>query len=124
MRTRFVAVFALRRGAFVAKRTVVELVDDLDGSKIEDGGAVRFDLRGVEYEVDLSADNTAKLDSALEPFVRVARRATPAAPSRTRRRKSTQQLVEIREWARANGHTVNDHGRVPEAVRKAYESAH
>ncbi|MEU3791617.1 histone-like nucleoid-structuring protein Lsr2 [Streptomyces fructofermentans] len=28
----------------------------------------------------------------------------------------------IRRWARANGHVVNDRGRVPADIRKAYES--
>jgi hypothetical protein len=29
----------------------------------------------------------------------------------------------IKEWARANGHEVNDRGRIPIAVRKAFAEA-
>lgn len=32
----------------------------------------------------------------------------------------TAKLHEIREWARANGHTVPDHGRIPQAALAAY----
>jgi len=32
--------------------------------------------------------------------------------------------AEVREWARANGHEVGDKGRVPAAVKRAYDDAH
>lgn len=32
--------------------------------------------------------------------------------------------AELRSWARDNGHTVSDRGRVPAAVAAAYQQAH
>jgi hypothetical protein len=34
------------------------------------------------------------------------------------------QSEDIRRWARSNGHDVPDHGRIPAAIRKAYNEAH
>ena len=108
----------------MSKRVTVELLDDLDGTPITDGagGTVQFALEGREYELDLSAENLEKLKEAVAPFVDVARSAQSARSSSSvpRRRKSTTELAEIREWARAHGITVSDYGRVPTEVRAAY----
>lgn len=34
-----------------------------------------------------------------------------------------KDTAEIRKWARENGHSVNDRGRVPAEIREAYEKA-
>ena len=41
------------------------------------------------------------------------RASTPASPT----------TAELRDWARLNGHQVNDRGRVPAAVSTAYQEA-
>lgn len=53
----------------MARRVVVQLVDDLDGREIEDdgGGTVTFALDQVSYEIDLSAQHGEQLRAALEP---------------------------------------------------------
>lgn len=111
----------------MAKRVVVELVDDLDGQPIEDGdgGTVEFSLQGRRYELDLSASNLAKLQDAVAPFIDVARSSkAPKTSSPTpRRRKSTTELAEIREWARGQGIAVSGYGRVPAEVRAAYAAS-
>ncbi len=109
----------------MSKRVVVELIDDLDGQPIDDGdggGTVQFALQGQHYEVDLSASNLAKLKDAVAPFVEVARTSTGSgsSPRTPRRRKSTSELAEIREWARRQGISVSEYGRVPADVRAAY----
>ena len=45
----------------MARRTVVEHTDDLDGSAATE--TVAFGLDGVDYEIDLSARNAARLRS-------------------------------------------------------------
>lgn len=111
----------------MAKRVVVELVDDLDGKPIEsgDGGTVEFTLQDRRYELDLSASNLAKLEDAVAPFIEVARASkAPTTSSPTpRRRKSTTELAEIREWARDQGIAVSGYGRVPAEVRAAYAAS-
>lgn len=39
----------------MATRTVIELIDDLDGSEATE--TVRFGLDGTEYEIDLAGQN-------------------------------------------------------------------
>ncbi|MFD1714635.1 Lsr2 family protein [Amnibacterium flavum] len=112
----------------MAQKVTVQIVDDLDGTPITDGsgGTVAFSLEGKSYEIDLSADNTDKLYSALEPFIDKARsiggsarrRTTTAAPSASRDR-----LQEIREWAKANGHNVATRGRISRDIQEAYARA-
>jgi hypothetical protein len=56
----------------VAQRTILELVDDLDGGKADE--TVSFALDGVEFEIDLSAENAARLRDTVAQFVGHARR--------------------------------------------------
>ncbi|MFF8186159.1 Lsr2 family protein [Microbacterium sp. NPDC016588] len=64
--------------------------------------------------------------SALAPYVDAARPiGSPSRSGSPRRGRatSTLDLNAIREWARANGHTVSDRGRIPATVIDAYKAA-
>src|SRR4051794_13480730 len=37
---------------------------------------------------------------------------------------TTPSNADVRAWARSNGHTVSDRGRIPAAVQAAYDAAH
>ncbi|MDQ1131033.1 Lsr2 family protein [Microbacterium sp. SORGH_AS_0888] len=65
----------------MARKVIVKLVDDLDGTPIEDGtgSTVTFAYGKKSYEIDLSDTNAAKLEDALAPFIAAAR---PPASSR------------------------------------------
>lgn len=115
----------------MAKKQITQLIDDLDGEIIDEGGkTLHFSLEGRAYEIDLSDENAQKLRDALEPFITAGRAigATEraSAPSRGRRARTTGDLdlSAVREWARSNGHTVSERGRVPAAVLEAYRAAH
>lgn len=58
----------------MAERMVRQLIDDLDGTEIENGSGERvvFTLRGATYQIDLSPENVKKLDKALKPFIDAA----------------------------------------------------
>ncbi|MFD1047271.1 Lsr2 family protein, partial [Kibdelosporangium lantanae] len=56
----------------MAQKTVVELVDDLDGGIADE--TVAFTLDGVEFQIDLSAENAARLRDSLAAYVAHARR--------------------------------------------------
>lgn|SRR5690625_1064716 len=107
----------------MAQKIQVILIDDTDGSAADE--TVRFGLDGVNYEIDLTAENAAKLRDALAPWVANARRA--GGRRTTQRggggRSSSSDASRVREWARANGYTVSDRGRIPAEVREAYEAA-
>jgi len=110
----------------MVQRHIVQLVDDLDGSPIDgDGSTVKFGLDGKSYEIDLTDTNAATLRDALAPFIKAGRSVGTTRGASTRSsRSSSGDLSAIREWANANGYTVGDRGRIPAAVRGAYESAH
>lgn len=106
----------------MARRIIHQLVDDLDGTQLEDGQGetVRFGLDGKAYEIDLSAENAAALKKALTPFVRAGRRQ--GRSNDPRRRGSGRDLDAIRTWARENGYAVADRGRISADVEKAYNA--
>ena len=115
----------------MARRIVHQLVDDLDGTVLEvgSGETVLFSLDGVAYEIDLSEPNAATLRDAFAPYIGAARsisRGAAAAPSngRKRRRSNQQDYSDIRAWAKDNGYTVSERGRVPATVLEAYDAAH
>lgn len=111
------------------KETVVVL-DDLDGT----AGAKpeEFGYHGVTYEIDLSDDNAGKLRDFLADYIAVARKAASTPATRTAARKADAAEVaaqrdqnrKIKEWARENGFSVADRGRLPVEVLGAYNKAH
>ena len=114
----------------MAQKVQVLLVDDLDGGTADE--TVTFGLDGVTYEIDLTADNAAKLRDAFASWVAHGRKVSGRSSSRsagrpastTTRAARSGQAQEIREWAKANGYEVSERGRIPAEVKKAYEDAH
>ncbi|MGQ7295262.1 histone-like nucleoid-structuring protein Lsr2 [Quadrisphaera sp. KR29] len=110
----------------MAQTLQVVLVDDLDGGTADQ--TVSFSLDGVDYEIDLSAQNAARLRDDLAVWVGHARRAPAGRRSRASGGRAGDaaagtDLAAVRAWARENGHTVNERGRVPAAVLDAYRAA-
>jgi len=111
----------------MAQKIQVLLVDDMDGGVATE--TVSFGLDGGFYEIDLSSNNATMLRAALADYISHARRPSKARPvsagrpNRTPARADREQTQAIREWARKNGHKVNDRGRVPASVVEAYNSA-
>jgi hypothetical protein len=107
----------------MAQKVQVVLVDDVDGGSADE--TVTFSLDGVAYEIDLSTGNAAKLREAIAPWVGSARRVGGRA--RTARRGTARSAggknTEIRQWARANGYTVSDRGRIPAEVKAAFDAS-
>lgn len=103
------------------------LVDDLDGSAIEDGGGtVRFSIDGASYEIDLSEKNAAGLTAALEKYTSAGRRVragSSSTPAAAGKKSDPQRLKAIREWAEKNGYEVSSRGRVPSNIIDAYDAA-
>ena len=112
----------------MATRHISQLIDDIDGTVLDDGEGkqVTFSVDGRAYEIDLSNVNGDSFYKALAPYVD-AGRATSTSSSRGARQapraKSDIDLAAVREWARANGHTVSDRGRVPATIIDAYKAA-
>lgn len=110
----------------MAQKVQVILVDDIDGGSAEE--TVSFSLDGVSYEIDLSATNAAQLRDSFARYVGTARRvggrAVTGRGRGSRRTGGDNRTAEIREWARSNGHKVNERGRIAAGVVAAYDKAH
>lgn len=109
----------------LATKTVVTLIDDLDGSEATQ--TVPFSLDGVEYEIDLSDDNAAFLRETLARYVAVSRPArTRRAPKATKPElpSSGPATKAVREWAASQGIQLSPRGRISKGVLDQYLAAH
>lgn len=127
----------------MAQKTIVTLIDDLTGEEAEDISTIEFALEGVTYEIDLADDNAAKLRDNLARYVAAARKTSTRRPGArgtdrltgrvagkgngggvARSGYNRDTLRAIREWAKQNGHNVNERGRLPLTVVTAWEEQH
>ena len=114
----------------MAKTVITQVTDDLDGSTGAE--TISFAYRGTNYEIDLGRRNASAFDKMMWPYADAARKVTaPRAGRRgssdgrrTSRRSSACELASIREWARAQGYSVSNRGRISANVMEAYEKAH
>jgi len=109
----------------MAQHTQVILTDDLDGTNIPvgKGETVTFALDGKTYEIDLTTKNGNALRKVLKPYIEAGRSVRTSRGVRVKRTEVGADVRTIKEWARANGYEVNDRGRVPNAIRAAFEAA-
>lgn len=103
----------------MARKTVVTLVDDIDGGDAD--RTVTFTLDGTGYEIDLSSSNLDALAAALDPFIKNARTVGKRRTSTSGGKGPNKNLGEVRVWARENGFAVSDRGRVSAEIMTAYE---
>jgi len=109
----------------MGKRQVVTITDDINGS--EGAQTVTFAYAGRNYEIDLGEKNKAKLEKALEPFIRAARKA--GGPTRPSARKASGSplsvdLNAVRAWATEQGLEVAKRGPLAKTVLDAFRQAH
>jgi hypothetical protein len=109
----------------VAQKTVVELVDDLDGGEADE--TVSFALDGVDFHIDLSSENANRLRDTLAEYVENARR-TAARKARgvkaTAKTNGKPDAQAVRDWARSQGETVADRGRISHELLVRFQDAH
>ncbi|MFE3725386.1 Lsr2 family protein [Nocardia sp. NPDC059154] len=117
---------ATGKAAFMARKVVVELVDDYDGKSAAEE-TVFFAVDGVAYEIDLSKLNAANMRGMFEewtPHARKMGRAPKATTtSKPRPTADREQTQAIRNWARKNGFEVSNRGRVSAEILDAYNKA-
>ncbi len=118
----------------MAIQTTTTLIDDIDGSEAAD--TYVFGWEGNNYEIDLSEKNAKKLGDALSVFVsagrrvdssrrgRRAQRAPKAGRASGRVAPDREQTTAIRNWARSQGLTVSDRGRLSQSIIEQFEAAH
>lgn len=115
----------------MTKTVITQITDDLDGSNGAE--TVTFGYRGTDYEIDLGRRNSSAFDKAIKPYVDAARKVTLRGSSRRGsssgrngrgRSRSAADLTAIRTWAREQGYTVADRGRISAEITDAYSAAH
>ncbi len=107
----------------MAKTTIVQLTDDLDGSEAAE--TIKFGLDGYHYEIDLSERNAMKLRKALETYVEHGTRISGrAAGGRNAVRRAApaerDQNKAIRAWAIRKGYDVAPRGRIRSEIVDHY----
>jgi Lsr2 len=106
----------------LAQKITVTLQDDLDGGPADE--TVQFAIGGTGYEIDLSTRNAAAFRAQLAPFLAHARKAgrgprrQPGSSTASRQRSG-----DIRAWAKDQGITVSERGRIPASVVDQYQAA-
>lgn len=111
----------------MAQKTVVELLDDIDGRPADE--TIVFSMDGVTYEIDLNTTNATRLRESFAPYIDKARKAGGAARAARKDRSAgprsagtRERSAEIRAWAKQHGITVNERGRIPANILEAFES--
>ncbi|ALG86922.1 histone-like nucleoid-structuring protein Lsr2 [Gordonia phthalatica] len=110
----------------MAKKTVIQIVDDIDGAELEEYETVRWSLDGKNYEFDTSPEHAEEFRNHVATYV-AASRSTGGRAAAGRRAAGSGRTASntrvIRQWAADNGYTVSDRGRIPADIVAAYEAA-
>jgi nucleoid-associated protein Lsr2 len=115
----------IQKGNTVVSRTIIEVTDDLDGSKADE--TIQFTIDGTSFEVDLSTAHAKELRNALDPYMKAGRKTHGRRDSRRRAGSAMRdhdQTAAIRDWAKTHGLNVSDRGRISAEVQDAYNAAH
>lgn len=111
----------------MAQQFYVRFIDDIDGTDLGDSAhTISFAFEGKEYTIDLSDENAEAFRKAVAPYIEAGHRVTGnKKTSRTTAPTTRSEHTKaVREWARGNGYTISDRGRIPADVMQAYADAH
>lgn len=105
----------------MAQRIQILLTDDLD-PELEATETIVFGLDGASYEIDLNSDHALQMREAIEPYVTAARKSGGRqAVRRVAKPMSAPEGIgpdahAVRTWAREQGISVNERGRIKGSV--------
>jgi hypothetical protein len=109
----------------MAQKASLVLVDDMNGDEADE--TVEFRLDGTGYEIDLSARNSRELQDLLKSYIEKGRKVTGTGtgrrPSRSRAASDGERNKRMRAWAKEQGLTISERGRIPAAIAAKYEVA-
>lgn len=111
----------------MAQKVSVTFACDYDDKEIPAGEQLTrsFSLDGRDYEIDLCERHSKKLDEVFNRFATRARKAAHRV-GRAKRRTSAhrKRSADIRSWAKSDGISVSDRGRIPANVIARYDASH
>ena len=102
----------------MAQQKRVIVTDDIDGT--ENAKSYTFAFNGTDYEIDPADATRAQLTRARQPYSDPGRKVRGGPPAGRGASTASTDSKAVREWARANGFTVPDRGRIPKAAQDAY----
>lgn len=109
----------------MARQVLVQVTCDV--CEAPDAAAFTFAVERSAFEIDLCSEHRGQFTNALAPFVsraRTARRAASdgASTSSAKKpgRRTSSQTESIRAWAKEQGFTISDRGRIPGHIETAY----
>ncbi|ELB90975.1 hypothetical protein Rwratislav_21593 [Rhodococcus wratislaviensis IFP 2016] len=114
----------------MARKVVVEMVDDIDGTVFgDDGESISYAVDGIEYVIDLKDEYAKELRETFEYYIahstrvggrkhRSDRQANPAAAKR-----QPGETQKIRAWAIEQGYKLSSRGRIPAEIEQAFHDA-
>ncbi len=104
-------------------KTHAVLIDDLDGAAPA-AETVRFGLDDINYSIDLTAENAAKLRADMANWIAAARRETPGnGPAAVTVDETRELPARVRAWARKRNIAVGNRGRLPAELIERYLQA-
>jgi hypothetical protein len=106
----------------MAQKITVTFEDDLDGGPANE--TLQFAFGGTQYEIDLNKKNARAFRKQVAPFIEHARRAGRGQRRQSGRTQSSRRhSSDVRAWAKDQGITVSERGRIPASVVEQYEAA-
>ncbi|QIG58708.1 Lsr2-like DNA bridging protein [Gordonia phage DatBoi] len=117
------------------RRDRIEYYDDMDGKLLDEETMVRVPVSwlGIDYELQVSPSNYAKLEKQFKKMTETAtrvggRKRQPATGAPTNggggsSNAGSYSMKDVRAWAYENDIEVNPKGRVPDAIIEQYEAA-
>src|SRR5699024_7153282 len=103
----------------MARETIINLIDDIDGSKAD--VTIKYSFEGSNYEIDLTDDHAEDFREHMQEWLDRSRRVG-LARNTARTGGASSETAKIREWAREQGIDVPTRGRLCEEIMKAYEN--
>jgi hypothetical protein len=113
------------------QKIVTTIIDDIDNTP--NAQTFLFSFNDQQYEIDLSSNNRRAFQDSISQFVKHARpmsrkkrknrtvngvKTTPQAHTSNGRIRSQ----EIRDWAKSQGISVRDRGRIPGHIVEQYRT--
>lgn len=108
----------------MAKKTIIKIVDDLDGVELDEYETVRWSLGGTSYEFDTSPEHAEQFRDHMASYVAASRTVSREGQSRRPSTVRGNPAGTVRQWARDNGYAISGHGRIPTHIVESFDAAH
>ncbi|QYA99883.1 Lsr2 family protein (plasmid) [Rhodococcus sp. USK10] len=115
----------------MARKVVVEMVDDIDGTAFgEDGESISYAVDGIEYVIDLKDEHAKELRETFDYYITHSTRVggrkhrSDRSGTATAGKRPREETKKIRAWALEQGYELSSRGRIPAEIEQAFRDAH